>query len=185
MQAVADALRGAPTWVIDPARSTIEFQVSYLSFARVRGRFTRFSGSIGLEHGAIESGWSEVCIDATSIETGSPERDRALREDGFFETTTFKFITFRAKHPQPRGGGRYRLIGDLTIRDVESEIELDMEVQPRDDGRLRPRMCFAVSGSIDRKRLGVHWNPLFDFVPIFIGHVVKLEIKIESVQPPL
>jgi polyisoprenoid-binding protein YceI len=184
MQAVAN-LPSAPNWVIDPARSTIEFQVSYLSLASVRGRFTRFSGSIRLEHDEIESGWAEVCIDATSIDTGKPERDRALREDGFFETQKFKYITFRAKHPQPQGGGRYRLIGDLTLHGVEREIELEMELLPRDDGGLSPRMRFAVRGVIDRKRFGVDWNPLFDFVPIFIGHVVNVELRIESVQPPL
>ena len=34
------------SWQLDPAHTTIEFAVKHMMFTTVRGRFTRFSGSV-------------------------------------------------------------------------------------------------------------------------------------------
>jgi polyisoprenoid-binding protein YceI len=169
-------------WTIDETRSSIEFCVSYLTFQKTTGRFTRFGGTVHLDPEDLASGWAEVRIDPASIETGVGDRDRALREQGFFAVSAFPSAVFRARRLEPRALDRSRLFGDLTLHGVKREIELELTTSPARREMGPRRMRFAATGRINRKVFGIDWNPMFDFVPIFIGHWVDLKIAVEIVE---
>jgi polyisoprenoid-binding protein YceI len=177
--------RSAPsTWTIDERRSALEFTVSYLTVKEVSGRFTRFGGTICVDPDDLEGGWAEVTIDPASVDTGVPDRDRALREDRFLEVARFPGCSYRARRLEPLATGRYRLHGDLTLHGVKRQLDVELTAgAPSSDGGGR-RMRFVATGQIDRKLFGVDWNPMFDFVPLFIGRAVQVKITVECVERP-
>ena len=67
------------TWNIDPAHSGINFSVRHMVFAKVRGRFDVWSGTVRIDQQDLNRSSVEVEIDATSIDTGVADRDNHLR----------------------------------------------------------------------------------------------------------
>jgi polyisoprenoid-binding protein YceI len=125
---------GVPTgtWSVDPVHSTVEFQVQNMGIVWVRGLFTDFKGTVestGEPGGVRASGTVEVA----SLDTRSEQRDQHLRSAEFFDLENHPRITFESTRIEPRGD-TLRVLGNLTIRGVTREVELDATVQgPVDD----------------------------------------------------
>ena len=79
----------ARTYKIDKSHSEAIFQVRHL-VTRVRGRFSDFEGTIVLDEANPERSSVEFTIQATSIDTNEPDRDKHLRSDDFFAVEQFK-----------------------------------------------------------------------------------------------
>ena len=65
-------------WEIDSGHSGIYFSVCHMMLAKVRGQFTRWSGSIVVPNGDIHAAMVSILVDATSLSTGLEERDAHL-----------------------------------------------------------------------------------------------------------
>src|SRR5262245_48096693 len=110
------------TWNIDPTHSTVGFSIRHMVFSKVRGRFLKYTGAIQLDDTDPAKSWVEVTIDAGSIDTGTAQRDNHLRSADFFAVESFPELRFRSTRVEDAGGGRLRVIGDLTIRDTTREV---------------------------------------------------------------
>ena len=105
-------------WTIDTAHSGIHFSVRHLVVAKVRGRFGVWNGTLHLDEQDPTRSHVEVAIEAGSIDTGVVDRDQHLRSPDFLDVGQFPELRFASTAVQPLGGDRYRVRGDLTIRDV-------------------------------------------------------------------
>src|SRR5262249_61570204 len=83
-------------WNLDAAHSSINFSIRHMVFAKVRGRFATYSGTLAIEDGDFTRSQVEVSIDASSIDTGTPQRDGHLRSPDFFDVEKFPQIRFRS-----------------------------------------------------------------------------------------
>jgi len=83
-------------WQIDPAHSTIEFSVKHMMFTTVRGRFTKFTGTISADEQNPNNSTATVEIDAASIDTGTADRDAHLRSADFLDVQQYPTMTFRS-----------------------------------------------------------------------------------------
>ena len=84
-------------WEIDPAHSTIEFAVKHMMFTTVRGRFKEFKGTVRADETNPDRSSVEVEINASSLDSGSPDRDGHLRSADFLDVENHPTITFRSK----------------------------------------------------------------------------------------
>lgn len=169
------------TWQIDSAHSGIHFSVRHLVIAKVRGRFSRWTGALAVPAGDFTQASVDVTIDATSIETGVAERDAHLKSADFFDVASFPELTFRSRHIEPKGGDRFALVGDLTIHGISREVVLDVESagQTKDPwGNVRAG--FACKTAVDRKEFGLSWNQVLEAGGVMVGD--KVEIEIEAVR---
>lgn len=113
-------------WDIDPSHSSVEFVARHL-FARIRGRFAGFTGTIEIGADPAESA-AEVTIQAASLDTYVGVRDQNLRAAEYLDVERFPTLTFRSSAVRDVDGERaLRLDGDLTIRDVTRPVSLDVE----------------------------------------------------------
>src|SRR3954454_5671661 len=81
--ATAPASTAVRSFNIDKTHSEIGFQVRHL-LTKVRGRFTDFNGTIQFDQSNPERSSVAFAINASSIDTGVPDRDAHLRGDDFF-----------------------------------------------------------------------------------------------------
>ena len=98
-------------WVLDPARSTVEFRVKHLwGLATVEGHFSRFDGSytVGPDRREVE-----LIVDAGSLDTGNPRRDEHLRSNAFFDVERSPQVRFTAGDVTGAGNGTLRVRGEL------------------------------------------------------------------------
>src|SRR4029077_15134138 len=116
----------AGVWAIDPTHTTVEFIARHLVFTKVRGRFTGVSGAVTVADDPNASS-VEITLDATSITTGTPDRDAHLKGEDFFDVDKYPVISFKSTSVEWKGN-EGTVTGDLTVRGVSKPITLDVEL---------------------------------------------------------
>jgi polyisoprenoid-binding protein YceI len=173
-------------WQIDPAHSTVEFAVKHMMFTTVRGRFTRFSGSIRVDRQAPGRSHAEVEIDAASIDTGVGDRDAHLRSADFLDVEHHPTITFRSTGvagAHAREGDQFQLTGDLTIRGTVIPVKLDATFAGvGKDPWGKERAGFSARTEVDRREWGIKWNQALETGGVLVGHSVRIEVEAQAVK---
>jgi polyisoprenoid-binding protein YceI len=170
-------------WKFDYAHSSIHFAVRQLRVWKVRGRFTKWTGSIEFDERDPAASRTEVEIDASSIDTKEAERDAHLRSADFLDVDKHPSILFRSTKVEKTGERRYRLTGDLTIRGVVRPVVLDVEYAGRvKDPWGGERIGFTAKTSIDRRDFGLTWNHALDADGGLVGDEVEIDLEIAVVK---
>ena len=117
----------ASTWELDPAATQVAFSVRNLSMAHVDGHFRLTSGRVTLVEEDPARSTVEAVIDATSVDTGEPKRDRHLRSADFLDVDHHPSITFRSTRIEQVSAGHWKVAGALTILDATRPVVLDVQ----------------------------------------------------------
>jgi polyisoprenoid-binding protein YceI len=171
------------TWTIDPAHTEVGFSVKHLMISTVRGRFADVRGTIRLDGNDLTQASVEAEIATASIDTRQEQRDAHLRSPDFFEVEKYPTITFRSTSVERIKNDRYRITGDLTIRDVTREVVLE----GTDEGRGRDpwggdRLGFSATTTIDRRDFGLTWNQALETGGVLVSNEIKIAIDLEAVK---
>jgi polyisoprenoid-binding protein YceI len=170
-------------FTLDPTHSALGFTVRHMVFAKVRGRFGAFQGTVTLDPEHLERSSVKVEIDAASIDTGTPDRDKHLRSADFFDVEQFPKLTFASTRIEALGGERYALHGQLAIRGVEREVTLQAEYGGRaKDPWGNERALFTLSGGLNRSDFGLRWNQALEAGGVLVGERVELELEVQAVK---
>jgi polyisoprenoid-binding protein YceI len=125
----------------------------------------------------------DVTIEASSIDTGTAKRDDHLRSADFFDVEKFPTLRYRSKRVEKVGTAQFRMIGDLTIRDVTREVALDVAYGGRGkDPWGNERAGFSASAAVDRKDFGLQWNQVLETGGMLVGEKVEIELDIQAVR---
>ena len=172
----------AGTWKADPAHSSVGFEVKHMMISTVRGHFSSFDGALDAVEDPEQShayGW----VDVASIDTGSGDRDAHLRSPDFFDADRYPRITFDSTRIQWVEGGTYRVWGDLTIKDVTREVEVEATIQGvGEDPWGTERVGVAVRGTIDRTEFGLTWQQPLASGGLLVGEDVKVLVDISAAR---
>jgi polyisoprenoid-binding protein YceI len=171
------------TWNLDAAHSSINFVIRHMVVSKVRGSFTKFTGNVRLDEADLTQSSVEVRIDASSVDTGAAERDAHLRSPDFFDVERFPELRFESKRIAKVGENICRVLGELTIRDVSREVELDTEYAGRGtDPWGNQRVAFSGRATIDRKDFGLGWNQALEAGGVLVGDSVEIELDMQVVK---
>src|SRR5450759_2836325 len=114
--ALAPAARAEKeTFTFDKVHSEFDFKVRHF-VSKVGGRFTKFDGTIEIDRANPAASAVNLKIDAASLDTGNPTRDKHLNSQDFFDTAKFPQITFTSTKIAAKGKDAYDVTGDLTIK---------------------------------------------------------------------
>ena len=176
----------ATTWKLDSTHSQVEFSVKHMMFTTVRGRFGALDGTITLNAEAPERSSVEVTIDAASLDTRVADRDAHLKSGDFFDVETYPTLVFRSREvrgPVGTSGDTFKVVGDLTIRDVTREVTLDSRFEGTGaDPWGGNRAGFSARTTIDRRDFGLTWNQALETGGVLVGHEVKIDLQVQAVQ---
>ena len=186
MSATATVQAGTSTWQLDPTHSSVEFSVKHMMMTTVRGRFKDIQATLTGDRDHPEDAGVTATIDTGSIDTGVADRDAHLRAADFFDAEQFPQITFRSTQVEnaPREeGDRFRVIGELTIRDSAMEVVLDCEYQGRGtDPWGKTRAGFSFRTEIDRREWGLKWNQAIETGGVLVANKVRIEGEVQFVR---
>ena len=173
----------ARDWNIDPTHSGINFSIRHMLVSKVRGRFAKYTGSIKLDDDDLTRSSVEATIDASSIDTGTSQRDAHLRSADFFDVEKFPELKFNSRRIEKLADSRYRVSGELTIRDATREVSLDVEYGGRaKDPWGNERVGFIATAAIDRKDFGLGWNQVLEAGGVLVGDRVDIELEVQAVR---
>jgi len=166
------------TWALDPNHSELGFTVRHMMVSKIRGRFRAFGGTATITPD-LASSVVEVKIDATSYESGSQDRDDAVKGPEYLDVKAFPEYTFRSTELREQGDG-YVMTGDLTIRDVTRSVELRFEYNGgTKDPFGNDRIGFSAQTEINRKDFGIVTELPMDGGGVVVGEKVKIELDVE------
>ncbi len=183
LAAPAAALAEPTTWNLDPAHSHTSFTIRHLVISNVRGEFTKFAGAVKLDEKDLAKSSVEVTLEAASIDTGIPDRDKHLKSADFFDVEKFPTITFKSTKIEPAGKGKLKVTGDLTMHGVTKPVVLAVEGPTAEikDPWGNARRGVSASAKLDRKAWGLTWSKAVEAGPV-VGDEVKIEIEAELLK---
>jgi len=180
------ASAGTTTYQIDPRHSSAEFGVKHLMISTVRGEFHGVTGTVIVDDANVANSSVNVIIDAATVDTREPDRDKHLKSDAFFDVAKYPTITFKSTKIEKNADGSLKITGDLTIRGVTKTAVLTANAPkaPIKDPWGLQRAAASGSTKINRQDFGVSWNQNLDGGGVVVGDEVTITLDVEMIVPP-
>ena len=184
---MATTAMATTTWQLDPTHSSVEFSVKHMMMTTVRGRFKDLQATLRGDRDHPDDAGVDATLKVASIDTGVADRDAHLRSGDFFDAEKYPTISFRSTRidgSTPREeGDRFKLVGNLAIRDTTMEIVLECEYQGRGkDPWGKTRAGFSFRAEIDRREWGLKWNQAIETGGVLVANKVRIEGEVQFVK---
>ncbi len=111
------------------------------------------------------------------------DRDNHLRSADFLDVENYPELTFTSTRVVKQDGTEFVLAGDLTIRGVTREVELEVEYHGVAKSPWGQQVIgFSATTELDREEFGMTWNAALETGGVVVGKKLKIEIEVEAVR---
>ncbi len=170
-------------WKIDKAHSKIGFKIKHMVISEVEGYFSDYDANITTSNDKFDDVKVEVTIQANSINTYNEQRDAHLKSADFFDVEKYPTIKFTSKSWKKVSKGKYKLSGDLTMKNVTKTITLDVTLNGVVTGMQGKLVAgLYLTGKINRQDFNVSWSKFLDKTTPVVGDIVTFNMPIELVK---
>lgn len=167
-------------WIQDASHSTVGFTVKHMLVSSVRGNFKDYKITVLSDKEDFSDAKIEVVINTSSVNTDNGDRDNHLRSDDFFNAEKYPTMVFKGKSMKKVGKNKYKLTGDLTIRDVTKTVTLDVEFGGKvKDPWGNTKTGFTIAGDINRFDYGLKWSKAVEAGGLVVGDNVHISCDVE------
>ena len=171
------------TYKSDALHSEIKFKVKHLMITNVTGEFKSFEATMESDAADFSDAQISFEADVNSISTNQDQRDEHLKSDDFFNAAEFPKLSFKSTSFTKEGDSEYKLVGDLTIRDVTKSVTLDVEYGgTMVDFYGQTKLGFEITGKVSRKDFNLKWTATTEAGGIVVGDDVKLQLAVQLVK---
>jgi len=177
-QADAPVAATPSTITLDPVHSVALFRIQHLEAGLFWGRFNALEGSVRWSLDAKDSPALDVTATISKVDTGSEKLDGNLQGPNFFNAKEFPTIRFVSKSGAADGDRRWKVRGDLTLRGVTKEVEVDCVATGIGEGPTGKKAGFECTLTIKRSDFGMKWG--IEKPAKALGDEVKLVIALEG-----
>ena len=169
------------TWKLDLVHSEVGFSVKHMMVSKAKGVFDKFDAVVEADVDDLTDAKIEVTIDTTSINTRNEDRDNHLRSADFFDVENHPTMTFVAKDIKSKGGNKYDVTGDLTMRGTTKPVTLDVTFEGQSKDPMGGATVAGFSGvtNISRKEFGLTWNAAVETGGVLVSDEVKIHFELE------
>jgi polyisoprenoid-binding protein YceI len=169
-------------WEIDPARSSLSFNLRHIVVRQIRGRFERWGGTLFIDRQQPWLSSVHVWVDLASITTDDPERDAHVRSNEFLDVASFPRAEFKSTNVDTPDG-QIVVQGTLSLRGIVHDVEIRAQVGATStDADGCRRMSYTGRGIVDRQSFGLHWNQDLDVGGIVVGDEVEIVAEVEALS---
>jgi polyisoprenoid-binding protein YceI len=173
-------------WTIDSGHSAATFQVRHMVIANVKGEFGGPVGTAAFDPKDLSTLRIDAVIDARTINTRNPDRDKDLRSALFFDVAKYPRIMFKSTGAVSQGPGKLRMTGELTMHGITKPVTLDVEgptPEIKDIWGSR-RIGATATATIDRRDFGLVYNRVLEGGGAVVGDQVSITLDIELTRNP-
>jgi polyisoprenoid-binding protein YceI len=166
-------------WKFDKFHSSVTFSVRHMVISEVSGNFKDFSVVLKSEKEDFSDATVESVIQVASISTDNDYRDKHLKSDDFFNAEKFPEIKFKSAKFEKLGDNKYKITGDLTIRDVTKTVTFDAilnGILKTDKGLLS---AWKATTTINRFDYNLKWNQTIETGGLIVGKDVTITLNLE------
>ncbi|MDD2946499.1 YceI family protein [Acinetobacter haemolyticus] len=110
---------------IDPTHTATVFSWSHFGFSTPSANFSDIQGTINVDNAKPANSSVNVTIPLSSLNTNVKALDEHLKTADFFDAAKYPNITFKSTKVQALGKNKYKITGNLTVKDVTKPVVLD------------------------------------------------------------
>lgn len=147
-------------------KSIVTFKVNNMVVNSVKGTFKGMSGIVNFDPNNLADSKFDVCIDATTINTGNKKRDEHLRASDYFHTDQYPDICIKSTKILNSKKG-YVMYGELSMHGVTRQVEISFIYSDN-----------AYSGTLKLKRLDYKVGE--DAGSFMVGNRVEIKINLNT-----
>ena len=173
-------IQAQSTWSFDKTHSNVSFSVEHLVISEVIGKFGSFDGKVVAASEDFAGSEISFTVDVGSVNTDNEKRDGHLKSDDFFNAEKYPKITFANGTLEQVEGKKYKLKGDLTIRDVTKPVELNVKYGGTiKDPYGNTKAGFKITGMINRFDYNMKFNAAMETGGLVVGEEVEIVCNVE------
>ncbi len=167
-------------WNLDKGNSKLTFAVEHMEISEVEGRFSDFEVGLNMNELELEKATAIISIFSNSFNTGNAERDSHIKSYDFLDVEKFPKIAFVSKQFIKIDSTNYKLKGNLTIRTITKEVELNVKMSKRiKDLWDRDRFGLKITGTIQREQFGLTLNRILETGLLAIGKNIEIKSTLQ------
>ncbi|MFM2361133.1 MAG: hypothetical protein RLZZ316_35 [Bacteroidota bacterium] len=169
----------ATSWKLDKVHSVVKFSVTHMVVSETEGSFKLFDGSVEHTKADFSDAKINFTIDVNSINTDNEGRDKHLKSDDFFSAEKFPQMKFESTSMTPLGGNKYKLTGNLTIKDVTKPATFDVTYGGTIATSRGTKAGFKATAVINRFDYNLKWDRATETGSLVVSKEVEVTIKVE------
>ncbi len=172
-------LQGVTKWTVDKPHSFVKFSVSHMVVSEAEGTFKVFDGTVEHTKADLSDAKINFSIDVNSINTENENRDKHLKSDDFFNAEKFPTMKFESTSLQPLGNNKYKLTGNLTIRDITKPVTFDVTYGGTITSQGKTKAGFKATTTLNRFDYNLKWSAATETGGMVVGKEVEVSLKLE------
>jgi polyisoprenoid-binding protein YceI len=165
------------TWTVDKPHTNVKFSVAHLVISDVDGNFKSFDGTLESTKPDFSDAKITFTADVSSINTDNEMRDNHLKSDDFFNAAKFPQIKFVSTSFTPLGDNKYKLVGNLTIRDVTKTVTFDVKYGGTVVAMGGTHAGFKATTTINRFDYNLKWDKTTEAGGLVAGKDIEITIN--------
>ncbi len=166
-------------YTIDPTHTATVFTWNHFGFSTPSANFSDIQGVISVDNAKPANSSVNVTIPLSSLNTNVKALDEHLKNADFFNAEKYPTITFKSTKVQAVGKNKYKITGNLTVKDVTKPVVLDAVLNKQGVHPMTKAQSigFNATTSFDRSAFGVG-----AYVPN-VGDKITVNITTEASVP--
>jgi polyisoprenoid-binding protein YceI len=164
---------------IDPTHTATVFTWNHFGFSTPSANFSDIQGTISVDNAKPADSSVNVTIPLSSLNTNVKALDEHLKTPDFFDAEKYPNITFKSTKVQALGKNKYKITGNLTVKDVTKPVVLDAVLNKQGEHPMTKAQSigFNATTSFNRSAFGVG-----AYVPN-VGDKITVNITTEASIP--
>jgi polyisoprenoid-binding protein YceI len=166
-------------WKLDKTHSSITFTVRHMVISNVTGSFKDFTITLKSAKDDFSDATVQSTIKVGSLNTDNDRRDNHLRSDDFFNAEKYPEINFKSTSFEKLSDTKYKITGDMTIRDVTKNVTFDTVL----NGTLKTTRgvlsAWKATTTINRFDYNLKWNKTIETGGLIAGQDVIITLNLE------
>lgn len=167
----------AGKWTLDKGHSNVKFTVTHMVVSEVDGSFKNFDGTIESTKPDFSDAVVNFTVDVTSVDTDNENRDKHLKSDDFFNAEQFPQMKFQSTSFKPLGGNKYKLDGNLTIRDITKPVSFDVTYGGSINTQRGAKIGFKANTTVNRFDYNLKWDRATEAGGLVVAKEVAIKIN--------
>lgn len=167
------------SWKLDKVHSVVKFSVTHMVVSETEGSFKLFDGTVDHTKADFSDAKVNFTVDVNSISTDNEGRDKHLKSDDFFSAEKFPQMKFESTSMTPLGGNKYKLAGNLTIKDVTKPVTFDVTYGGTITTSRGTKAGFKATTTINRFDYNLKWDRATEAGSLVVSKEVEVTIKVE------
>lgn len=167
----------AAKWTLDKPHTNVKFTVTHMVVSEVEGHFKTFDGTMESSKTDYSDAVINFTVDVSSVNTDNENRDKHLKSDDFFNAEKFPQMTFKSTSFKPLGDNKYKLDGNLTIRDITKPVTFDVTYGGSINTQRGAKIGFKAKTTVNRFDYNLKWDKATEAGGLVVAKDVVVSIN--------